>query len=171
MLFQQSTTDRSGTVRFGRTGSVRFGYPTVHRTFSARNFDGNHANFDVNHANFDANHATSNATVREWRTRDSVLFVVYLVSLVRNFCFVVRTCLGSISNTNLYLIRRILLRIISHSSNKKSNLEFFRCSCTVRFGRTVRPNRFGSVRFGSVRFCIKGSADHRTFNMPGSVVL
>ena len=82
-----------------------------------------------------------------------------------------RTCLGSISNTNLYLIRRILLRIISHSSNKKSNLEFFRCSCTVRFGRTVRPNRFGSVRFGSARFCIKGSADHRTFNMPGSVVL
>ena len=36
----------------------------------------------------------------------------------------------------------------------------------VRFGL-----RFGSVRFGPVRFSTRGSAEHRTFKIPGSVVL
>ena len=42
----------------------------------------------------------------------------------------------------------------------------FHTKSWVRFGL-----RFGSVRFGPVRFSTRGSAEHRTFKIPGSVVL
>ena len=42
----------------------------------------------------------------------------------------------------------------------------FHTKSWVRFGL-----RFGSVRFGPVRFSTRGSAEHRTFKTPGSVVL